>query len=118
MSNTPLDHDPSPEFQASLRRTVTDTLRRETEFALASRNGSRLRRYVSLAIAASAILVAGIVLGASTGLASAEVIDVRQREVIARNVAAKRQFAAMRLDLARDGLQEQRQAFAKPAGTQ
>jgi hypothetical protein len=112
MSSTDTNHDPTPEFQAALRRTVTDALRRETEFAHASRTGSRVRLYVGIGVAASAILVAGVVLGASTGLASAEVLDVRQREVIASNVSATRQFAAMRLDLARTRLAEQRQAFA------
>jgi len=112
MSSTDTNHDPTPEFQAALRRTVTDALRRETEFAHASRTGARVPLYVGMGVAASAILVAGIVLGASTGLASAEVLDVRQREVIASNVSATRQFAAMRLDLARTRLEEQRRAFA------
>jgi hypothetical protein len=112
MSSTDTHHDPTPEFQAALRRTVTDALRRESEFADASRTGSRVRLFVGIGVAASAILVAGIVLGASTGLASAEVLDVRQREVIASNVSATRQFAAMRLDFARTRLEEQRQAFA------
>jgi len=115
MSGTPEtpDHDPTPEFQAALRRTVTDTFRREVAFALAPRTGPRLGFYLGLGVAASVILVVGILLGASTGLASAAVIDAREREVIASNVSATRQFAAIRLDLARTRLEDTRLAVAK-----
>ena len=120
MSSTPKtpDHDPTPEFQAALRRTVTDTFRRDVEFALAPRARRRFGFYLGLGVAASVILVVGILLGASTGLASAAVIDARQREVIASNVSATRQFAAIRLDLARTRLEDTRVAVAKHSASE
>jgi hypothetical protein len=113
----PDNHDPTPEFQAALRQTVTDAFRREAEFAFAPRTGARIRFYVGLGVAASVILAVGILVGASTGLAAAAVIDAGQREVIASNVSATRQFAAMRLDLARTKLEDVTRAAATHTAT-
>src|SRR5438552_283515 len=71
------DHDrPTPEFRASLDREIARAFRSERQFEPAART-SRTRRLgmvIGLAMGAVITLTIGLVLGASTGYASAEVL--------------------------------------------
>ncbi|MDB4878522.1 MAG: hypothetical protein JWM41_4968 [Gemmatimonadetes bacterium] len=95
-------HTPTPEFLASLKHEVRRAYRADRQFETPrSARARRLGLVMGIAAGAVVTLTIGLVLGASTGYASAEVLDARQREVAATNLATKRQLAQLRLDLAR-----------------
>src|SRR4051812_41338641 len=96
-------HAPSPEFQASLKRELLRANRAEVHFAPSPRLRSRGRRMLmaaGLIFATALTLSVGLVLGASTGFASVEVLDARKREADLATMATARQLAALRLELA------------------
>jgi len=110
------NHEPSAAFRASLRQDMLDAFRRERQFgATPVGRARRAGMVLGLATGAVAVLSVGLVLGAGTGLASAAGVEAQQRAVIASNVAATRQFAAVRLDLARAKLAEGTRGFANHA---
>ena len=93
MSSDP--HAPTPAFVASLERELLATLRRERTIASVPRR--RMRDYMK----AAAILVIGLVFGAGTQLASAQVQESRQRSELERSASVDRELAAQRLLMAR-----------------
>ncbi|HTE44735.1 MAG TPA: hypothetical protein VK636_05780, partial [Gemmatimonadaceae bacterium] len=112
------NHTPTPEFRASLEREIARAYRAELQFE--SPRGARMRRFgmvVGLAAGAVITLTIGLVLGASTGYASAEVLDARQREATATTIVTKRQLATVRLDLARLNSENVYHAFERGAAS-
>ena len=76
MTDDPTNHEPTPEFRAFLEREVVRAWRRDVRFgapAIPHRNWG-VAKVAGLAASAIAMLVTGLVLGASTGYASAEII--------------------------------------------
>jgi hypothetical protein len=68
-------HTPTPEFRASLERDIARAFRRETQFDPAPhRRTWRIGTIIGVAAGAVFTLTVGLVLGASTGYASAEEI--------------------------------------------
>ncbi|MGH7618950.1 MAG: hypothetical protein ACREPM_17155 [Gemmatimonadaceae bacterium] len=95
-------HTPTPEFRESLKRELKRAYRAETQFG--RERPARTGKIVALiGIAAGAVfaLTTGLMLGMSTGPASAAVLAANQREVAATSVATSRQFASSRLAIAR-----------------
>src|ERR1043165_9950704 len=102
MDDLTKSHDPRPEFYASAERQMLEAFRRESRFS----GGEALRRgwagrVVMAASIAVVMLGVGLVWGAKTGFASADLVDAREREVISGNVWATREFARGRLEQAR-----------------
>jgi hypothetical protein len=80
MTDDTTNHQPTPEFRASLEREVVRAWRREVRFGAPSiphRNWG-VAKVAALAASAIAMLVTGLVLGASTGYASAGMIVKRR----------------------------------------
>ena len=92
---SPDPHAPRPAFVEALERDVLATLRRER--TIVSPPSRRVRDYMKMA----AILVVGLVFGAGTQLASAQVQEARQRSELERSASVDREVAAQRLLLAR-----------------
>jgi hypothetical protein len=106
-------HTPSPEFRASLKRELRRAYRAEMQFDTprSDRRAGRLGVVIGMAAGGVVTLTIGLVLGAATGYASAEGLNERQREAAAaaaNNIATRRQFAAMRLEMARASYDEVR----------
>ena len=95
MNMSPDPHAPRPAFVEALERDVLATLRRER--TIVSPPSRRVRDYTKMA----AILVVGLVFGAGTQLASAQVQEARQRSELERSASVDREVAAQRLLLAR-----------------
>jgi hypothetical protein len=94
-------HAPSPEFVAALKRELLRTNRAELMFEAPRRwNVRRFAIAAALTFGAVLTLAAGLVVGASTGFASVEVLDARKRESELASMATSRQLAALRLELA------------------
>jgi hypothetical protein len=104
-------HAPSPEFRAALKLELQRQYRTERQFGsvYATRSG-RLGMMIGVAAGAVITLTVGLVLGAATGYASAEGVAERHREAAAK-ATTQRQFAAMRLDLARTNYEAVRRDF-------
>jgi hypothetical protein len=95
-------HLPTPEFRAALKRELRRAYRAENQFEPPRRGGARrVGMVIGVAAGAVVILTIGLVLGASTGYASAEAVDARHREAVANGIATRRQVAEMRLNAAR-----------------
>ena len=98
-------HTPSPEFRAALKQELRRAYRAERQFGVPP--SMRVRRFgmvVGMVAGAVMMLTIGLVLGAATGYASAEGVSERQRDAVtvaANTEGTIRQFAAMRLELAR-----------------
>jgi hypothetical protein len=104
--NTSSDpHAPRPAFVASLERDVLAAFHRERAVVPLPRR--RMREYLK----AAAILVVGLVFGAGTQMASAQVQESRQRSELERAVSVDRMVAAQRLLLARLEHDRARRAF-------
>src|ERR1051325_2315363 len=102
MDDLTKSHDPTPEFYASAERQMLEAFRRESRFS----GGEALRRgWAGRVVMAASIAVvlfrSGLVWGAKTGFASADLVDAREREVISGNVWATREFARGKLEQAR-----------------
>ena len=112
-------HLPSPEFRASLKRELRRAYRAERQFEPPRYAGAR-RLGIVIGIAAGAVvmLTIGLVLGASTGYASAEAVDARHREAVANTIATRRQVAEMRLNAARANYEMVRRDFDAGRATQ
>jgi hypothetical protein len=104
-------HTPTPEFQASLKRELRRVYRAEQQFDPPRTRGRRLGMVIGLVAGGVCTLTVGLVLGAATGYASAENLSVRQREATVSSVTSRRQFAAMRLELARANYDAVRRDF-------
>lgn len=98
-------HTPSPEFRAALKQELRRAYRAERQFGVPpSMRVRRLGMVIGIAAGAVMMLTIGLILGAATGYASAEGVSERQREVVtvaANTEGTIRQYASMRLDLAR-----------------
>jgi hypothetical protein len=104
-------HAPTPEFRAALKRELQRSYRVERQFdAVRSTRAGRLGLMIGLAAGAVFTLTVGLVLGAATGYASAENLEARHREA-ATKAGTQRQFARMRLDLARTNYDAVRRDF-------
>src|SRR5262245_6807057 len=101
MSNIDDSHRPTPEFRASLDREIARAHRAELLFADRSDRRRRIGMIAGLAAGAVVTLTIGLVLGASTSYASAEVVTERQRAATENAVARSQEFAALRMRLAR-----------------
>lgn len=77
-------HQPTPEFRASLDREIARAFRSETQFGRAQRT-RRLGMVIGMAAGAVVMLTVGMVLGVRTGYASAEGLDARQRDTTPRS---------------------------------
>src|SRR5262249_6502179 len=84
-----MNHEPTPEFRASLEREIARALRSETQFGLAERT-RRLGMIVGMTGASVAMLTLGLMLGVRTGYASAEDFGAR------RDSGAKSTFDILR----------------------
>jgi hypothetical protein len=105
-------HIPSPEFRASLKRELRRAYRAEHQFEPPRHTGARrLGMVIGIAAGAVVTLTIGLVLGASTGYASAEAVDARHREAVANGIATRRQVAEMRLNAARANYELVRRDF-------
>ena len=109
-NDTP-QHVPTPEFRASLKRELGRAYRAEQQFGVPLTRGRRLGMVIGLAAGGVFTLTVGLVLGAATGYASAENVSARQREATVNAVTSRRQFATMRLDLARANYDAVRRDF-------
>jgi hypothetical protein len=98
-------HAPTPEFRASLERQVLDAWRRESRFGSAGGFSARNWRV-------AAALALGVILGAGSGFASAQVRDARQRSELEQTIAARRAMVSLRLDLAKQEHDRARQRFS------
>jgi hypothetical protein len=104
-------HVPTPEFRAALKRELGRAYRAEQQFGVPRTRGRRVGLVIGLAAGGVFTLTVGLVLGAATGYASAENVSARQREATVNAVTSRRQFAAMRLDLARENYDAVRRDF-------
>jgi hypothetical protein len=109
--NDSSQHAPTPEFRTSLKRELRRAYRAEQQFDVPRSRGRRIGTVIGLAAGGVITLTVGLVLGAATGYASAENLSARQREAAVNGVASRRQFAAMRLDLARANYEAVRRDF-------
>ena len=109
--NDPSQHTPTPEFRASLKRELRRAYRVEQQFDMPRTRGQRIGMVIGLAAGGVFTLTVGLVLGAATGYASAENLSARQRAATVNAVTSRRQFAAMRLDLARANYDAVRRDF-------
>lgn len=71
-------HTPTPDFRASLERELVQSYRRQTRFGAIEEHRGKIGMMVGIAAGAVFTLTVGLLLGASTGYASAETI-VRAR---------------------------------------
>jgi len=96
-------HSPTPEFRAALKRELRRSYRADLQFdAPRSRPTVRLGLILGMAAGALVTLTIGLAVGASARYASAEGLSERRRsEAAAISNATRRQFATMRLELAR-----------------
>jgi hypothetical protein len=109
--NDASQHTPTPEFRASLKRELRRAYRAEQQFDVPRTRGKRLGMVIGLAAGGVFTLTVGLVLGAATGYASAENLNARRREATVTAVTSRRQFATMRLDLARANYDAVRRDF-------
>jgi hypothetical protein len=100
------NHEPTPEFRASLEREIARVFRRESQFAPPRR---RLRG--GQVLAAGIALAVGLLLGAGTLVAAAQVQDARQRDELTGTMATKRLLAIVRLEMARLNYAQVRAGF-------
>jgi len=109
MTTTNERHTPTPEFRASLENEIVRTLRSETQFApsIQSRRNGRFKQVAILAI--------GLVLGAGTQIATAQVQDARSRSQLESAQMLGRTIAGMRLTVARENHERTRAGYE--AGT-
>ena len=78
------NHEPTPEFRASLEREIARAFRSEMQFGHA-RHARRLGMVIGVTSGAVVMLTIGLVLGVRTGYASAESLDARQRDTTAHS---------------------------------
>ena len=98
-------HSPTPEFRDRLEWEVATAFRRaRRERALSDGRASRIRPRLR---AAAALLVA-VAIGASAGLASAQIADASRRDSLLDASMAELYLASLRLDLARAQLDDAR----------
>src|ERR1043165_2590340 len=94
-------HTPSPEFVAGLKRELLRANRAQSLFE-PPRHWNVRRYAIAAAVVFGAVLTlsVGLIVGASTGFASVEVLDARKREADLASMATARQLASLRLELA------------------
>jgi hypothetical protein len=109
--NDASQHTPTPEFRASLKRELHRAYRAEQQFDVPRSRRRRIGMLIGLAAGGVFTLTVGLVLGAATGYASAENLSARQREATVNTITSRRQFATMRLDLARTNYDAVRRDF-------
>ena len=91
-------HLPTPEFRDHLEEEVVRAFRHESRFAQNHR-----RRSLQWMRAAAVVLVS-VAIGATAGLAPAQMRDSARRDSLLESAKAELQLAALRLQLARDNL--------------
>src|SRR5688572_14509787 len=103
--NGPMEsHEPTQEFRAHLEWQVESALRRETRFAApASAVMPRLRTAL--------IVVVALAVGGIAAVASEQVQDARQRDVLIESARSEEALVRLRVDLARADYQEARSRF-------
>jgi outer membrane protein TolC len=102
-------HEPTPEFRAHLEWQIESALRRETR--LSAPVGFVMPRLRAALIAVAAFLVGGIAV-----IASDQVQDARQRDVLIETARSEEALVRMRVDLARADYQDARSRFEVGTG--
>jgi hypothetical protein len=104
MSDSSHMHTPTPEFTRHLARDISRAFRHDARFAPSARS-ERTRQFRMIAasvVGTIGMLAVGLVVGTTTGYASARVESDRQRdEMHASTMGVATQLAVLRLDLAR-----------------
>jgi outer membrane protein TolC len=104
MNHATGSHDPVPEFRARLEWQVETALRRQTR--LSAPVGGSVQRLRGVFMVLVALAVGGL-----AGVASGQVQDARQRDVLVENARSEESLVRLRLDLARADYQEARRRF-------
>lgn len=99
MTDNNTQHTPSPEFRASLERDVMQAFRRQSQFEAPPSMARRAR------LRTVATLLVGLMIGAGTAVATAQVQDAKVRDSLALAIDMKRRLAMLRLELAEASLQ-------------
>jgi outer membrane protein TolC len=103
--NGPMEsHEPTEEFRAHLQWQVESALRRETRFAAPATAGMPWLR-------AALMVLAGLAAGSIAVMASEQVQDARQRDVLIEAIRSEESLVRVRLDLARADYQDARSRF-------
>ena len=101
---TPHESHVRPEFRAHLEWQIASALRREDRFAApVAAPWARVRAAVAL--------VAALAVGAGAVAATAELQEVRQRDVLVDAATAEQKLLQLRVELAKAALQEARSKF-------
>lgn len=100
----PLDpHEPAPEFMAHLEWQIRTAVRRERRLASPVNGLRRVRTATAIAMA--------ITIGAAGGVASGQIQDARQRDMLMQSVRAEEELLRTRLELARAEYEDARRRF-------
>jgi outer membrane protein TolC len=103
--NGPMEsHEPTEEFRAHLQWQVESALRREARFAAPAAAGMPWLR-------ATLMVLVGVAAGGIAVIASEQVQDARQRDVLIEAIRSEESLVRVRLDLARADYQEARRRF-------
>lgn len=94
-------HEPTEQFRAHLQWQVESALRRETRFAAPAAAGMPWLR-------AALMVLVGLAAGGIAVIASEQVQDARQRDVLIEAIRSEESLVRVRLDLARADYQEAR----------
>lgn len=105
MNDPTMTHVPSAEFRALLEAEVVRSFRRQQQFAASP------RRIGARGVRSLLLLAVGLVLGASTNYAFAQVQEAQERDRALQAAMETRQLAALRLSLAEESLTRARDAF-------
>jgi hypothetical protein len=103
--NAPMGaHEPRPEFRSHLEWQIESALRRETRFAApVAASMPRLRAVLMIA---AAVAIGGIAV-----IASEQVQDARQRDLLIESARSEEALVRVRLDLARADFQDARRRY-------
>lgn len=95
-------HEPTPDFRDHLEREVLRTFRRE------GRQLEQRRRLTTRRLRAAAVVIVSIAIGASAGMAPAQIRDGARRDSLLQSANAEAQLAMLRLQLARENVADVR----------
>jgi outer membrane protein TolC len=97
-------HEPTPEFRAHLEWQIASALRRQSRFAAPVT--TRLQQ-----LRTALVVLAALALGGAAGVASGQIQDARQRDVLTEASRSEEQLLRVRLDLSRQEYQRARERF-------
>ena len=100
----PIDpHEPAPEFMAHLEWQIRTAVRRERRLASPATGLRRLRTATAIAVA--------IIVGAAGGIASGQIQEARQRDMLVQSARGEEELLRTRLELARAEYEDARRRF-------